>query len=208
MILVLTSRCIQGDEFSINVVDRLNEKSLPLDLSTSIVISPFCCSVRKSDTFFPAALARYSSTSHELCRRSCFRYPMSSRTGGELLVQIQWIEPSSKPLYDVSQDTWLTYPHVITGNILVSQSFQNPVLWWVAWPFGYIWSKRSTGIFVWCRQWWDGPSRPVLLVQLLISLNGSFRRYCHHTCRLVSSSFDRSLQATDTVSFFISLFII
>ena len=53
---------------------------------------------------------------------------MSSRTGGELLVQIQWIEPSSKPLYDVSQDTWLTYPHVITGNILVSQSFQNPVL--------------------------------------------------------------------------------
>lgn len=51
MILVLTPRCIQGDEFSIDVVDLLTEKSL--DLGTSIVRSPFGCGVpRKSEALF------------------------------------------------------------------------------------------------------------------------------------------------------------
>jgi hypothetical protein len=70
MILVLTSRRIQGQEFAVNVVDNLTETSL--DLATSIVRPPFCCSVpRELDAIFFAALARYLTTPHELCRRFC-----------------------------------------------------------------------------------------------------------------------------------------
>ena len=51
LIPVLTSRRIQGDEFSINVVDQLKDKSMELGLS--IVISLFCCGEPEtSDSFF------------------------------------------------------------------------------------------------------------------------------------------------------------
>jgi hypothetical protein len=53
MVLVLTSRCIQGQEFAINVIDKLTETSL--DLATSIVRSPLYSSCRVSrelDAFF------------------------------------------------------------------------------------------------------------------------------------------------------------